>query len=636
MTEWRNKILHGLRHPEALPLPFSLRYDDASLHALLGALDRELLSDRVQLITPDDRLKISCCFRFFDDCPAAEWTLTLENIGTADTAIIRDLHSLDLCFRAQHYTLHRTTGALTDPSAYAMRAVREEPRAELGAKGGCSSKGDLPFVRLDVDRGTLLAAIGWSGQWHADVQWSAANHELHVRAGVQYARFYLKPGESVTLPRILLLFHEGEAAAGHSAFRRLLRAHYVPRCPGAATLPCVYCNTAFTREGYWRNECTAANQTELICALGELQPEVVVTGQGWYVGGWPNGAGNWTVDPAKFPDGMAPVAAAAAAQDTAFGLAFEPERVAPGTATHELHPDWLLLPTNPAARSNRAGHGLLNLALPEVRKHLLDVIADFTNLDGFGAYCHEFHLDPLQHWLDHDDTDRLGLTEIHYVNGLYAFLDELAAGWPAGLRINGCSQRIDLETIRRFHLHHKSDYWFDNVADQASLFALSQYLPNGILSTPLARTDDTSLHSVAASSICLGWIADDPHFDTDRALQLLHKYRRLAPAFNGDWYPLTRYDRSETNWFGSQYHDPESDAGVLLMFRREDCHYDSRIVMLHGLQPRTEYELVCFTTGHRDVLTGEELLDCYMLTLPRRGMATMIRYRPVVPVVQTT
>jgi hypothetical protein len=44
--------------------------------------------------------------------------------------------------------------------------------------------------------------------------------------------------------------------------------------------------------------------------------------------------------------------------------------------------------------------------------------------------------------------------------------------------------QLRYEPLSRMHLHQKTDYWFDNQADQAHLFGLSQYLPNNVVVAP--------------------------------------------------------------------------------------------------------------------------------------------------------
>ena len=90
------------------------------------------------------------------------------------------------------------------------------------------------------------------------------------------------------------------------------------------------------------NECNAENQISLIRAYAPLSLEALVTDAGWFEGGWPAGAGNWTPRKDAYPEGMGPVAAEAKANGMVYGLWFEFERVVAGTWLHQNRPQWLL------------------------------------------------------------------------------------------------------------------------------------------------------------------------------------------------------------------------------------------------------------------------------------------------------
>lgn len=102
-----------------------------------------------------------------------------------------------------------------------------------------------------------------------------------------------------------------------------------------------------------------------------------------------------------------------------------------------------------------------------------------------------------------------------------------------------------------------SDYWFDDEVEQAKLWSLSQYLPNNLLTVPLARLDAYSFHSAMASSLIPGWIADAPEFDRATAEKLLQRYREVRHLLVGAWYPLLPYSRSPKDWIASQFHRPD-------------------------------------------------------------------------------
>jgi alpha-galactosidase len=130
----------------------------------------------------------------------------------------------------------------------------------------------------------------------------------------------------------------------------------------------LFCNTCFTRGGGWLNECNASNQISLIEAYAPLGLEALITDAGWFEGGWPAGAGNWTPRRDTYPQGMAPVAAAARARGMVYGLWFEPERVVAGTEFHRQHPDWVLTDGQPGQTTL-----LANFGMHEVQDHFYDI-----------------------------------------------------------------------------------------------------------------------------------------------------------------------------------------------------------------------------------------------------------------------
>src|SRR5688572_17049808 len=53
--------------------------------------------------------------------------------------------------------------------------------------------------------GGVAGGIGWSGQWNAAFS-RTSDLALEVKAGMERTRFYLRPGEEVRTPSILLSF----------------------------------------------------------------------------------------------------------------------------------------------------------------------------------------------------------------------------------------------------------------------------------------------------------------------------------------------------------------------------------------------------------------------------------------------
>jgi len=636
---WLDEMPVTLADVVRSPFPFSFTYGGKPSDALLKTWthrtekvaadadrDKELLSWE----EPSGGLRVECEITRFAEFSAVEWLLHLENTSRTDTQIVQDVNACDIVLSSPRsssprYLLHRTKGGVPDPTHFeaTVDAIDATHPATLGAGSGRSSTVDFPFFKFDTGRGAVIVAVGWSGCWKADAV-CPVDHHLRVTAGIEQTHFLLHPGERVRMPRMLVLFSEGDSRDANARFRELIYKHYAARRDNQPQLPMLFCNTCFTRGGGWLNECNAENQISLIKAYAPLGLEALLTDAGWFRGGWPSGAGNWTPREDAYPQGMGPVAAAAKAHNMVYGLWFEPERVVANTDLHTQHPDWLL-----RRQEGEDTTYLLNFGLPEVQEYFFQIVAGFMELPGFRFYRQDFNMDPLPYWRFSDAPDRQGISEIKYIEGLYAYWDRIAATWPDSIREECASggHRIDLETVMRLHMHQKTDYWFDNETDQSSLWGTSQYLPNNTIVAHLNRLDDYSFHSTLASSLCLGWIADAPDFDLKRAKHLTDRYLAVRHLLVGAWYPLLPSSRDPNDWAGSQFHRADLDEGMMLVFRRADSPYPTAELALRGLRPDDRYEVVSDRTGALGVWTGAELAQSLTLHLPERHSSDLIIYR---------
>ncbi|MBM4000608.1 MAG: hypothetical protein FJ297_13915 [Planctomycetes bacterium] len=581
---------------------------------------------------PDTGLAVTWEVTRFPDRPAVDWVLFFENTGNVDTPIIENVLALDFNVDTPlplnpPYKVHKTHGGTPDPRHFepTLLDVDAKHPQTLDAGHGRSSGNDLPFWKVETGAGSLIVGIGWSGYWKSRLECQDGKH-LHMTAGLDKTHFVLRPREKVRTPRILLTNWPGDTLEANARFRQLIHRHYSAKRGGKPMLPIPFCNTCFTRGGVWLNECNAENQISLIKAYAKLGLEALLTDAGWFTGGWPAGAGNW--DPRKdaYPDGMEPVAAAAKENDMIYGLWFEPERVVAGTTVQKDHPEWCL-----GSVDGPQGTYLLNFGMKEVQDYFFSIVRGFMELPGFQVYRQDFNMDPKGYWVFNDAPDRQGMTEMKYIEGLYAYWDMLAAAWPDSLREECASggHRIDLETIQRLHIAQKTDYWFDNEADQSSLWGISQYLPNNLIVAHLNRMDDYSFHSTMASSLCLGWIADAPDFDVAKGRKLLGRYLEVRHLLVGGWYPLLPYTLERDAWMAVQYHRDDLNEGMILVFRRPESPYRSVQVALHGLDTGSTYALSHDRDGTTTTATGAELTRQWVLILPDKHSSDLIHYRRI-------
>jgi alpha-galactosidase len=238
-------------------------------------------------------------------------------------------------------------------------------------------------------------------------------------------------------------------------------------------------------------------------------------------------------------------------------------------------------------------------------------------------------LAPLPYFESNDPPDRVGITEMKYCAGLYTFWDRIRAAHP-DLFVN-TDHRLDLECVMRSHVIQMSDQGGDNLIDQACLYSIGQYLPNGGIMGWCARVgeDDYTFFSNLASSPLLRFAPEriQTTEGRERAQRQIGVYQAVRHLIGGDWYPLTPFSRDPAEWLASQYHRPDRDEGVFLAYRREGCVGESLVVCPQFLAADAEYLLTSLPDGKTDYLSGAVLQAGYGVTVGERPGAGIIVYR---------
>ncbi|MCL2814061.1 MAG: alpha-galactosidase [Oscillospiraceae bacterium] len=621
---WRNEIA-DLKSGK---LPFRFNYDGKCSSGFLDLWERETTDNSVAYFEnkKNGGLVINAELTAYESCPAFDLKITLENTGQTNTKMIDVFSTLYFTVgspvKSGGYAVHKAMGGLSTPEDFVQgdAMVYDEENFIIETAGGRSSNRDLPFFQIDTGRGKIIAAVGWTGQWKCELK--NRNGELTLAAGMPRSHFVVYPGEKLVLGSMVALFWEGDPDEANNAFRQLLLERYIPTLPNRGKEPYIFCNTCFTRGGGWLNECDEQNQISLINALEPLDCESVITDAGWFTGGWPFGAGNWDADPLKYPGGIKPVADAAKSHNMKYGLWFELERAVAQTELAKKHIGWLLRTAAGEPRENE--NMLLNLGIPEAADYIYAILEDKITNDGIECYRQDFNMDPLVYWDTNDTPDRVGVTEIKYINGLYAYLDRIRKNHP-GIFLDGCSsggRRIDIEMLKRFHTHQKTDLWFDSAVDQNSLFSLSHYIPNAAFTAHINRYDDYSFNSVMAATLCLGWIADSEEqfmgngvFEPGRAVELIERYKTARPYLNRSFYPLTAPDSKPGAAIAFEFFDKEKDSGVIFVFARERSAKEKMTISPKALKDNSNYILTDLATHEKKTVSGKTLKSGYTVDI---------------------
>lgn len=599
-------------------------------------LDNQRQEYRISYRDPQSGLAVRCTAVEYLDYSAVEWILHITNTGPTRTPILEKLAPLDWACAGNATgapaLLHYALGDGNSEQSFAPMASVLTPATPhtFAPNGGRSSDGYLPFFNLQTGAGGTIIAIGWSGQWQARFAGEQSGG-VHIQAGMATTHLALEPGETIRTPRILLLFWQGDdPLRGNNLLRQLLMTHYLPRREGALVMPPI-CGSV--------NEVAADGSYEephlrVMPALAARGVEVFwsdMDPQQWYPVGFPTGTGTWEVDLTKYPHGLGPIGAAAHAAGLGYLLWFEPERVHPGTRIDREHPAWVM----PAAGE---WSQLFRLDDPAARAWLIDHIDEHVSAAQIDWLRWDFNVPPLGFWQRNDRPDRQGMTEIRYIEGLYAMWDELRARHP-GLVIDNCAsggRRIDLETLTRsLPLWHSDLHCFGHkpTAEQLQNGALARWIPlHGCAVFGYEPSYAFRAGMTAGNIICVSDAQghhNSAHPETAAAVRrTVALYHKARPYLLGDFYPLFPHDSKADAWYGYQFHRPDLAAGMAVLFRREESPDATMTVSFKALVDNAAYQL----TSEESATTRQEqgrALAAYPVTIDTTPGSTILWYRRI-------
>ena len=487
--------------------------------------------------------------------------------------------------------------------------------------GRSSNSAYAPFFNIrhgELDEGYVVA-IGWTGQWNATV--TRRENSVFFQSKIEDTVFKILPGERFRTSSVTVLGYSGSFADGQNRWRRLIKDIYSPIGKGEVPADPPFC------AGLWGGMSTAGCLDRIAkVERAKLPFNCYWMDAGWYGAGeqvspdefegdWAQHTGNWEVNAFRHPDGLMKVASAIAKTDKRFLLWFEPERVRRETPIVAEHPEYFISPAD-----DRNPNLLLNLGDERAWRYCFELIGGMIEKLGLAIYRQDFNFGPIDYWRKNDTDGRRGITEIKHINGLYRLWDALLAKFPY-LLIDNCAsggRRIDIETLRRSIPLWRSDAQCPadpepNIT-QAHALSHGSWLPYSGTGTGRGWFDTYRFRSAYSPALTTNFtfsekntFGDDP--DAMRWLdEVCDEYIRVRPYLMKDIYPLTKASAAPDIWSAVQYHDPETDAGVVLVFRRENSDYTESVFPLFGLAHGKTYR---FTEANGDEMTfdGDELTE---------------------------
>jgi alpha-galactosidase len=653
-TDWARD--HVATNSAAWPFSFVYNRQAAAQFALTWNREPETqsvgagcMNRTLTFSDPATGLQVRCELAEFTNHPALEWVVYLENRGAQDTPLLEALRALDISvpFVTNSSTLHYARGALCsfDDFQPLTESLKPGTRVQVQAGGGRSSSDFLPFFNLACSSSGMILGLGWSGEWAAEFH-AEASGQLRILAGQALTRLKLRPGESIRMPRVALLFYQGDWIRGQNLWRRFVLDQHRPLVNGRPfDLPLFNGNWGGTSAEYHLANIRAIAAHDLPIDFYWIDAE-------WFgQGPWFLNPGNWQPKKDLYPNGFKPLSDALHASGRKLLLWFEPERVCEGTAwdrelgrwlltvppekrvyrwEKQTFPDWVK--SESLRNQIKENDRLFNLGDRQARQFLTDFVSSRIDEWGLDCYRHDANIAPLEFWRAADAPDRQGLTEIRWVEGLYAFWDELHRRHPH-LIIDNCAsggRRIDLETMSRSVPLWRTDFPGDPVAKQCHTYGISFWVPlNSTGGVNPALDSSYALRNSLSSTLAFGLFGngDAPQaapppadFPFARAKAALAHCRELQRYFLGDYYPLTEYSKAQDMWLAWQFDLPEKSEGMVQAFRRAESPYESARFKLQGLDPDSRYEVKDLNSGQTRRILGRDLLE--------QGLQVAIGERP--------
>lgn len=604
--------------PATLPTepPFSFRYGGRPSAELLPqwktertshALDAKRTQHRILYTDPASGLQVRAEAVTYADFPTIEWTIYLKNTGAAPTPMLEQIQALDTTFQRPpegEFIVHHSIGSPNSPTDFRPLETTLGPSARLAlsAKGGRPTDTNLANFNLEYPGGGVIGAIGWPAQWSALFQRDKTN-AVRVTAGQELTHLRLQPGEEIRTPLIVLQFwRDGDWIDAQNVWRRWMLAYSLPRTGGQ--LPPPMLSMGSNRQTIEMQEATETNQVHYLTQNLDagLPLDYWWMDAGWYPYqlGWYK-TGTWETDPIRFPHGFTPIAKAAHARGVKLIVWFEPERVTDGSWLQQNHPEWLLgLPGKDK---------LLDLGNPAAWQWVTDHISELIRTQGIDLYRQDFNFEPLLLWRGADSEDRQGITENKYVTGYLAYLDELRRRFPNMLMDNCASggRRDDLETLRRAVPLWRSDYAFDPDPMQQFTYGMALWIP--YFGSAFNSLDPYIFRSQMTPALGIGMVPERYENGLARTKALIAEWRRMAPLYFADYYPLTPYAADRTGWLAWQFNSPEQGAGVIQAFRRAESSFEGARFRLRGLVPDARYRITDLDTNKTTEAAGRDLME---------------------------
>ena len=616
-------------------------------------------SDNVLICEPQKGVVVTAVKNEYPELKASEWVLWFENKSGNDSLVFSEINDCDTIIKLKNIIPEEEQGGYRKvygmPCITAMNGmissrlywindrlsareyelqdeyINDNATKSFKNINACSSDGMMPFFDVHAGGNGAIVAIGWTGGWRADFLRSGDN--INIKTGLQNAKFYLKDGEKIRTTSVLIMNYSEDDDKSNN-FRKLIRENFSHMA-----------RTNAKREGLLATELWGSLPSdEMVKRIKEFKKygvefEDMWIDAGWYgtgeVGpsafssGWRAQTGDWRVNTTIHKKELCDVRDAANEAGMHLMLWLEPERAIEGTPMTKEHPEWFL--KEDCDEDVCEINNILYYGNDEALEYAYETISGYIERLRLSCYRQDFNTSLTRYFEKNDEENRVGITEIKHIMGMYRLWDRLLENYPH-LIIDNCSsggRRFDIETLKRSIPFFRSDYQCNFNANPTVLQThnsnISLYLPyNGC--TNKTKADTYSARSSYSSS--WGGAFYNAIFQTmseedfEWAANICREYKAIRKYFSKNFYNHASYVFDETAWCIWQYHDTDSDSGIVMAFRRAQSPFDSATVKLKGAKENVKYNFTNFDTNC--VYNGNNIIK---IELPEKRSCTIIEYK---------
>ena len=582
------------------------------------------------LYTVGESLEITLLLTHYVSHGATEWTVWFANASDENSGVLEDIRTR-LVFEGENPVLKGILGDHGNLYAPYCKDLSEAP-VEFTSDSGRATHGNFPYFNLEYGNGGAMLAIGWAGTWKASFS-SDGEKTTYTASAVNGMKTYLKPGETIrTALFVCAPYTVRNEDYATNYWRDWYITHNMPKANANGDMLTPFSTCCLASDTGLPNSDGSISERYYTWkpSLEKMFEENVKVDFRWFDAGWyvrPDGGseetrwwstvGTWELDPVKWPGKTFRESTDFAREHGMKTLVwFEPERVTDPESLAKnfgYNTDWAIRVEGGKTISNNIGD-------PDCFRWTVDRICKMLRENKVEMYREDNNCDAAALWkyLDRrEGENRLGITECKLIDAHYRMWDEIIA---CTLSYGGCGfvdscasggGRNDLESMRRGIPMLRSDNDRTTASLRLSMTtSFNKWIPFCGANTKekkeqLALTGISDPYVWRASYLPAlnvdSQFVQDPDQDFGILRFGLNEWKQMNPYLLKEFYVLTPWhgEQERDAFTAYSFFDPESETGVLLTFRGEDCEKESVILSLP------------FANGEEYVLsdtdTGEEI-----------------------------